>query len=116
MMLERTLEEVLEEFASERHEPMVRFVTALRQRPWAQRLRFDVSMLRLWLAPPHASRVQAMVTYGDGRGGGRPLNAELDKYDLTLFRDTEDAVTTSQPLVETLDHIGILVANYFASP
>lgn len=106
----RALSEVLEELTAEGHEPMIRFVTALSERPWAGQLRFDLSMLRLWLAGSNVSHVQAMVTYGDGRGGGLPLSAALDRYDLTFFHGSRPATTTSETLVETLDRIGAWVA------
>jgi len=113
MVLERTLTDLLEELSAEGHEPMARFVSALGRQPWAHQLRFDLSMLRLWLAAPNVSSVQVMVTYGDGRGGGRPLNKGLDNYELTIFRGDHVALTASQTLSETVDCIGDWVANGF---
>ncbi len=112
----RSLSQVLEELTAEGHEPMIRFVTALGERSWAGQLRFDLSMLRLWLAGPNVSHVQAMVTYGDGRGGGLPLSAALDRYDLTFFHGSHPATTASQTLVETLDRIGAWVAAGYPVP
>ena len=107
----RSLTEVLEEVTAEGHEPMIRFVTALSERPWVGQLRFDLSMLRLWLAEPNSSHVQVMVTYGDSRGGGMPLSAALDRYDLTFFHGSQPGATRSQTLTETLDRIGAWVAS-----
>ncbi len=112
----RALIEVLDELTAEGHEPMIRFVAALGERPWAGQLRFDVSMLRLWLAGPNVSHVQAMVTYGDGRRGGVPLSAALDRYDLTFFHGSQPTTTTSQTLAETLDRIGTWVTAGYPVP
>lgn len=112
----RALSEVLEELMSEGHESMIRLVAALGERSWAGQLRFDLSMLRLWLAGPNVSHVQAMVTYYDSRGGGLPLSAAPDRYELTFFHGTQPATTTSQTLVETLDRIGTWVAAGYPVP
>lgn len=77
----RTLENVTAEFEAERHWPMLRLIEGIKQEPWAHRLAFDSSMLRLWVARKNATGVEIMITYGDGRHGGRPTNLELDSFE-----------------------------------
>lgn len=84
-MQTRTLESVLLELRSEDHPPMVRLVEGLTRCHWAEALNYDLSMLRLWIARTNTEQVEVMVTYGDGRKGGRPIVPCVDSYEITLF-------------------------------
>jgi hypothetical protein len=84
VMQKRTLSDVANELRSEGHLPMVRLVESIENEQWANQLDFDASMLRLWAARKGVPEVEIMVTYGDGRHGGRPLNMDLDAFDLAF--------------------------------
>ena len=92
-MPKHSIDSVLAELREEDHPPMVRFVSELAVQPWAAALRYDLSMLRLWISRKDIERVEVMVTYGDGRGGGRPYDLNLDAYETTIF-DSIVAVDT----------------------
>ena len=83
-MQNKTIDEVSNEFRSEGHLPMHRLAESIKGEKWAARLTFDTSMLRLWAARVHAQDVEIMISYGDGRGGGRPLDLRLNSFDLAL--------------------------------
>lgn len=95
-MQPRTLGDVVEELEHEGHGPMTRFVSLLGEQPWSKELKFDLSMLRLWIARPTDHEVRIMVTYGDGRGGGLPLDMSLDRYEVSFFHQGSGV-----PVVET---------------
>jgi len=101
-MQSRTLENVLEEFRTENHLPMVLLIETLRDKVQGKPLKYDVSMLRLWIARRDASDVQVMVAYGDGRGGGRPVTTELDSYELTIFGVDSSLRVSVQDLSTTI--------------
>src|SRR5512133_2331408 len=101
-MESRTLENVLEEFRTETHLQMVLLIETLRNKVQGEPLKYDVSMLRLWIARKNASDVQVMVAYGDGRGGGRPVATELDSYELTIFASDSSPRVSVQDLSTTI--------------
>jgi hypothetical protein len=101
----RTIESVLNELREENHVPMVNFVEALNRQEWAARLSYDVSMLRLWIARKGVTRVQVMITYGDGHRGGRPLEPYVDAYELTIFADFKPDQMCTQDSVKTIERL-----------
>ncbi len=86
-MAMRSLEAVRQEFDDEGHTAMVALLDKLAAQPWISELAFDVSMLRLWIARKGHTSPELMITYADGRNGGRPGEANLDRFDLTAFAD-----------------------------
>jgi hypothetical protein len=96
----------MEELRDEGHGPMMKFVSALSRESWASGLDYDLSMLRLWIARKGVGRVEVMVTYGDGRKGGRPLNLDLDAYELTIFAGGGPQEAVIRNLHDTIDRIG----------
>jgi hypothetical protein len=85
-MKQRTWASVLDEARDEGHEPMHRFLMRLAECPWSRELAFDLSMLRLWIRRPTARSAELMLVYGDDRGGGKPLDPTLDRYELVDLR------------------------------
>src|SRR5438270_9813208 len=109
-MQQRSLENVASEFRAEGHAPMLRLTRELEQQgAWVHDLIFDTSMLRLLVARPNASIPEAIVTYGDGRGGGRPVNPNLDAFDVLVGRaggsDKEIAALSAVDAVDVLRRI-----------
>jgi len=102
-MNQRTLTSVLDEARDEGHEPMVRFLTRLAEYQWSKGLAFDLSMLRLWIRRPIVQTVELMVCYGDDRGGGKPSDPTLDRYELIDFRSGAGQISTSGTLSEVVD-------------
>ena len=102
-MQSRTIESVLEEFRTENHPPMVRLVETLTDRLKETGLKYDVSMLRLWISRRDADYVQIMIAYGDGRGGGRPVVFDSDSYELTFFGANASTHASVQDLQTTVD-------------
>ena len=87
-MPNRSLDDVLSELIEERHPPMIELVTAIAREPFAELLGCDLSMLRLWLGRSRSDkRHDLMVTYADGRGGGRPTPPFVESFELTFFGD-----------------------------
>jgi hypothetical protein len=85
-MQNRTIDEVSTEFKLEGHLPMYRLIESLKREQWSSQLVFDTSVLRLWAARKTIPEVEIMITYGDGRNGGRPINMDLDSFDLALLK------------------------------
>jgi hypothetical protein len=83
-MQSRSLDDIASEFTEENHQPMLRLVQTMKTQSWAGQLVFDTSMLRIWAARRFASEVEITITYGDGRKGGRPLDGDLDAFDLAM--------------------------------
>ncbi|MEZ4398408.1 MAG: hypothetical protein R3B06_00210 [Kofleriaceae bacterium] len=81
----RPLWNVLEELREEQHVPMAALLDALRQHEWATALRYDLSMLRLWISRQGTEVVEVMIVVGDGRGGGCPVEPYLDAFETTFF-------------------------------
>src|SRR3954470_3206605 len=81
-MQTRQLDAIIAEYVGAKHEPMVRLVKAIAQNPWATELDFDTSMLRLLVRRHGAKDAQVVIMYGDGRGGGRPRDLSLNKFDV----------------------------------
>jgi len=53
-------------------------------------------MLRLWLGRSRSDKPHdLMVTYADGREGGRPTPPFVDSYELTFFRADERTQQTA---------------------
>src|SRR4051812_30821646 len=95
-MPKHSLDGVLSELTEENHPPMMRLVTAIACEPFAELLGCDLPMLRLWLGRSWSDkRHDLMVTYADGREGGRPSPPFVDSYDLTLFHDDERTQQTA---------------------
>lgn len=85
-MPNRSLEGVLSELVAENHPPMIELVNAIARESFAELLGCDLSMLRLWLGRSRSEKQhELMVTYADGREGGRPTPPFVDSYDLTFF-------------------------------
>ncbi|MGE5737229.1 MAG: hypothetical protein ACM34E_19210 [Acidobacteriota bacterium] len=104
-MRNRSIAGVLGELQEESHIPMVGFVEELRRRPWATTLKYDLSMLRLWISREDAHDVEVMIIYDDGRKGGKPLEPYVDAFEMALFagRDVSEVFTgTSFETIERL--------------
>jgi hypothetical protein len=78
-----TLDDLYREFEHEQHEPMAQLVDLLRRdSTLAKRLRGTTSMLTLLLYVDGSwDEHRLVVTYGDGRCGGRPQDTSFDRYD-----------------------------------
>ena len=83
------LEVILSLFESEGHPPMVRLMKAIKSQSWAGQLTFDSSMLRLLVARSGKHRAEILITYADGRDGGRPIS-DLDIFDVRIWETGED--------------------------
>ena len=104
-MQQRTIVEVSAEFRAEGHLPMLQLVELIKQADWMDQLVFDTSMLRLWASRKNANSVEIMVTYGDGRFGGRPSNMNLGTFDLSLLRNGAFEVSSSNDANAVLEKI-----------
>lgn len=102
-MLTRTIDNVLHELCDEENPPMVRFVSELSRCDWAQTMVYDLSMLRLWIARPGSASVEIMVTYEDGRKGGRPAAPYVDVYEITEFSGAQRVRVSVHNLTDSLD-------------
>ena len=99
------IESVLTMLQEELHPPMARLVSELARQPWATGLRYDLSRQRLWIARRDIGRLEVMVTYGDGQGGGRPSNLELDAYETTIFENWIVVETVTLRLMDSIARI-----------
>jgi hypothetical protein len=70
---------------------MARLVSMFEQCAWSRQLIFDTSMLRLLVARRSSKYPELVITYGDGRDGGRPTDASLDAFDILIAREGQDA-------------------------
>jgi hypothetical protein len=104
-MRDRTIESVLDELREENHIPMAGFAQELARQEWAGRLSFDLSMLRLWIARKGVEHVEVMITYGDGRGGGRPSEPCLDAFEVTFFVDSRPAEVCMQDSAGAIERL-----------
>jgi hypothetical protein len=93
-MFSRQLESIEQEFIHEGHEPMTMLARAIRAEPFATQLLYDTSMLRLWIRRSQGIEPELMVTYADGRMGGRPSDLTLNAYELTIFRGESSSGST----------------------
>ena len=107
----RSIDSVLSEFRRENHEPMAKFVETLKEQLWVNKLVFDLSMLRLWIARRGADRVEAMVVYGDGRGGGRPSPPYVDLYEFSINVENLQTGICNQNLELTVQKVGRWLEN-----
>jgi hypothetical protein len=104
-MQDRTIESVLHELREENHVPMARFAQELARQEWATSLSFDLSMLRLWVARKGVSHVEVMVTYGDGRGGGRPSEPYVDAFEVTFYVNSRPADVSRQDSAGAIERL-----------
>lgn len=101
-MLSRSLDNVLREFVDEAHLPMQRLVRSLMGDEWAG-VGWDVSMLRLWAGKAGESVPRIVVTFADGRMGGRPVDQALDLFEIrTLSAGHLEAAVVTRGLDETI--------------
>ena len=101
----RTLAAVLDEVIDEDHVPMIELLNALSAEDWGDRLSFDLSMLRLWIARKGVAQTEVMIAYGDGRHGGRPLPPYRDAYEMTFFDGQERREVSMNTLQVTISRL-----------
>jgi hypothetical protein len=75
-MRDRTIESVLDELREENHIPMA-----------------------------GVEHVEVMITYGDGRGGGRPSEPCLDAFEVTFFVDSRPAEVCMQDSAGAIERL-----------
>jgi hypothetical protein len=104
-MKKRTLQSALNELREEQHVPMTKLVEEMSRQDWAANLNYDVSMLRLWLSHEDYVSVEVMVTYGDGRGGGRPSEPFLDVFETKFFVGADVTEVTMGTAARTIKRL-----------
>ncbi len=84
-MERRTAINVLKTLQEEGHPPMESLVQLISAQVWSKEFVYDLSMLRLLIAKQNSApgTVDIIVTYGDGRQGGRPAPPFFDKFNIT---------------------------------
>lgn len=80
-----SISQIREFFDSEPHEPMRGLVRLIESEEWSSRLRFGQSMYSLRVARLGREHPELLITYGDGRQGGRPTLPYLDRFDVVLW-------------------------------
>jgi hypothetical protein len=68
-------------------------------------------MLRLWIGRKNVGRLEVMVTYADGRGGGRPTDPDLDAFEITIFEAGTAVDTVTLNSRDSIDRIGRWLAD-----
>jgi hypothetical protein len=80
-----TISQIREFFDAEPHEPMRGLVRLIESEEWASGLRFGQSMYSLRVARLGRENLELLITYGDGRQGGRPTLPYLDRFDVIVW-------------------------------
>lgn len=104
-MQNRKIEDIIKEFDIESHPPMKQLISEICKKDWSKLLIFDTSMIRLWVSKNNSLQVQLIITYGDGRFGGKPINPNLDSYDLTYINSAGNETINGLNLQSTIENI-----------